>query len=205
MHNVNRRKWGKNWSTRAKRRKAQQILKVTIFMGIGDVYECIIALFTTTSPAPPKKKERPRCRRDGDGAVGMLGRLTNESTAPTKEKRKKNHRHGVHTPVEHGEKAKFRRVFFRKNKNGQRKNCQRRVWRKKTNTDAWWKAKRAGRHREKREEKKDWLKLAGGRRRSPLHIISKAYFQGELTTEKEKIIFECESLLLLRPVSPQSN
>jgi hypothetical protein len=70
----------------------------------------------------------------------------------------------------------------------------------KTHTGAHTHSKAAAsRQAEKREKKKDWLKRWrwGARRRSPLHIISKAYFQGELTTEK-KIIFEC-FLLALSP------
>lgn len=69
------------------------------------MYINVFCLFTTTSSpsaAAARKKERPKCRRDGAIDVGLvLGRLTNESMAPTREKRK-NHRHGIHTPVSGG-------------------------------------------------------------------------------------------------------
>lgn len=68
------------------------------------------------------------------------------------------------------------------------------------------KAKRAGRHREKREEKKDWLRLTGrggGREEEEVHYIlyQKHIFKVN-SQPKKKIIFECEFRLLLHHVAP---
>jgi hypothetical protein len=88
----------------------------------------------------------------------------------------------------------FGRIRTPNGKKATKKN--RRMWRKKY---PYIRMSNEAASEKREEEKKDWLKLMAekGRRRSPLHIISKAYFQGELTTEKKgstekKIIFECE-------------
>lgn len=79
--------------------------------------------------------------------------------------------------------------FFWKKKNIDKK----RMWRKKKLIQAQSGSKQAG--REKREEKRLVEAMTINKKKKSITYYIKAYFQGELTTEK-KIIFEC--LLLIR-------
>lgn len=209
----------KNWSTRTKRRKEQQILKVTIFM---EMYIKILspsAVFTTTAVIVTIRGRTSRKKGKADGAVGLLISILFFSS-PDRPKpkwvhgsNKKSKRHTHSGDIEkHGEKAKFRRVFFfRKNKNpAHTKNAKSDwVWMEKNPyRHKARKAKRAGRHREKREEKKDWLRLTGrggGREEEEVHYILYQKHIFKVNSQPKKKSFSNVSFAFFFIMSPQSN
>lgn len=178
----------KNWSTKRKKNRTTNIESNQMYM------KCSLRVYNNIGSSSKKKGKAGEMEMERL-MLGCLGRLTNESMAATTKKKASKH-----TPAgeRHGEKAKFFfYIFF-----GRIRTSKKRVWRKKTNTYARRRQSEQAGTEKREKKKKDWLRLTGGRRRSPLHIISKAYFQGELTTEKKS--FSNVSVFFFF-VSPQSN